>query len=63
MQGQADILRVTRNLICSQGLAYADGTTVLRASGVFKRGPLLPDSANDRGLQLPGMPPRPTAPG
>jgi uncharacterized protein (TIGR00369 family) len=58
VQGQADILKVTQRLIFSQGLLTADGETILRASGVFRRGPLLPDSENDHGLQLPGMPPR-----
>ncbi len=58
VQGQADILRVTRNLIFSQGLVHADGQPALRASGVFKRGPLLPDSASDQALTLPGMPQR-----
>lgn len=59
VQGHADILKVTRNLIFSHGLLHADGHPVLRASGVFKRGPLLPDTASDHGLQLPGMPKRP----
>ena len=63
VQGQADILRVTRNLIFSQGLVHADGQPALRASGVFKRGPLLPDSASDHALKLPGMPQRHTAAG
>jgi acyl-coenzyme A thioesterase PaaI-like protein len=58
VQGQADILRVTRNLIFSQGLVHADGILILRTSGVFKRGPLLADSANDHALQLPGLPQR-----
>ena len=58
VQGQADILKVTQRLIFSQGLLTADGETILRTSGVFRRGPLLPDSENDHGLQLPGMPPR-----
>ncbi len=49
VQGRADILRVTRNLVFSQGLVEADGTLVLRASGVFRRGPLLPESARRRG--------------
>ena len=40
VQGQADILRVTRNLVFSQGLVEADGEAVMRASGVFRRGPL-----------------------
>lgn len=56
VQGQAEILKVTRNLIFSQGLVEADGQTALRTSGVFKRGPLLPDTTNDYELQLPGMP-------
>jgi uncharacterized protein (TIGR00369 family) len=58
VQGQAEILKVTRNLVFSQGLVQADGQTVLRASGVFKRGPLLPESAGDQALRLPGMPSR-----
>lgn len=58
VQGQAEILRVTRNLIFSQALVHADGVLAMRASGVFKRGPLLPDSAGDQMLQLPGMPAR-----
>ena len=55
VQGRADILRATRSLIFSQGLIHADGTLVMRASGVFKRGPLLPDTASDHALALPGM--------
>lgn len=58
VQGQADILRVTRNLVFSQALIHADGALALRSSGVFKRGPLLPDSAGDQALRLPGMPAR-----
>ena len=58
VQGQADILRVTRNLIFSQALVHADGVLVVRTSGVFKRGPLLPDTAADQMLRLPGMPDR-----
>ena len=56
VQGRADILKVTRNLVFTQGIVSADGTPVVRASGVFKRGPLLPESANDVFLKLPGMP-------
>ena len=58
VQGQAEILRVTRNLIFSQALVHADGALVLRSSGVFKRGPLLPDAAGDQALRLVGMPVR-----
>ncbi len=58
VQGQADILKVTRNLVFSHGIVTADGQPALRASGVFKRGPLLPDTASDHALRLPGMPRR-----
>jgi uncharacterized protein (TIGR00369 family) len=55
--GKADILKVTKNLVFSQGLIWADGVTVLRASGVFRRGPVLTDSPRDGLMQLPGMSP------
>ncbi len=58
VQGQADVLKVTKNLVFSQGLVWADGSLALRASGVFRRGPLLPDTASDHRLVLPGMPVR-----
>jgi uncharacterized protein (TIGR00369 family) len=58
VQGQADILRVTRDLVFSQCLVHADATLALRGSGVFRRGPLLPDTAGDRSLKLAGMPSR-----
>ena len=58
VHGRADVLKVTRNLVFSQGLVYADDTLVMRTSGVFKRGPLLPDTGHDAPLSLPGMPPR-----
>jgi len=58
VQGEAQILRVTRTLVFSQGLIHADGALVMRASGVFRRGPLLPDTASDHALDLPGMPAR-----
>ena len=61
VQGQADILQVTKNLVFSQGLITCGDKTVARASGVFRRGPLLPDSASDHRLQLPGMPARGSA--
>jgi acyl-coenzyme A thioesterase PaaI-like protein len=56
VQGQADILRVTRNLVFTQGLVHANGELAVRASGVFRRGPLLEDSESDAPLKLPGMP-------
>ncbi len=59
VDGQADVLQVTHRLVFSQGLVQADGRSVLRASGMFRRGPL-PDSESDTWLQLPGLPPRAT---
>lgn len=58
VQGHADILKVTAKLVFSHGLVTADGVLVMRASGVFRRGPLLPDSGDDDTLCLPGMPAR-----
>lgn len=39
VQGEAEVLRATRSLVFMQGLVRADGTPVLRASGIFKLGP------------------------
>jgi uncharacterized protein (TIGR00369 family) len=61
VQGQADILKVTKNLIFSQGLITCKGAVVVRSSGVFRRGPLLPDSHADTRIELKGMPPRTSA--
>lgn len=46
VQGQADLLRETRNMIFAQGLVHADGVPCLRVSGVFKQGPLIGDGTN-----------------
>ena len=54
--GEAEMLKVTKNFVFSHGLLPAGGNTVLRSSGVFRRGPLLPDSDSDMRLWLPGMP-------
>lgn len=40
VQGEAEVLRVTRTLAFLQGLVTADGAPVARASGVFKIGPV-----------------------
>lgn len=56
VQGQADVLKVTKNLIFSQGLIECNGQVVARASGVFKRGPMLPDSMVDTRMKLAGHP-------
>ena len=41
VQGQADVLRTTRNMLFSQGLVTADGEPALRVSGIFKMGQLI----------------------
>lgn len=56
VQGQADVLKVTKNLIFSQGLIECNRNIVARASGVFKRGPLLPDTMADTKMKLAGHP-------
>ncbi|HSC01311.1 MAG TPA: PaaI family thioesterase [Burkholderiaceae bacterium] len=38
VQGEADVLRVTRTLVFAHGMAHIDGTPVLRVSGTFKIG-------------------------
>lgn len=38
VQGEADVLRVTRTMVFAQGIAQADGTPVMRVSGIFKLG-------------------------
>ncbi len=40
VQGEAQVLRVTRSLIFMQGLVTADGANVARVSGIFKLGAL-----------------------
>jgi len=46
VQGEADLLRETRNLVFAQGLVQADGLPCMRVSGVFKQGPLIGDGTN-----------------
>jgi len=46
VQGQADVLRTTRNLLFAQGLVYADGQLALRVNGIFKMGPVIGDGRN-----------------
>jgi uncharacterized protein (TIGR00369 family) len=38
VQGEADVLRVTRTMVFAQGVARIDDTAVLRVSGIFKIG-------------------------
>ena len=43
VQGEADVLKTTRNMLFGQGLVTADGQPVLRVSGIFKMGQLIDD--------------------
>ncbi|MBX3659127.1 MAG: PaaI family thioesterase [Ramlibacter sp.] len=52
VQGQADVLRSTRNMVFIQGLVSADGTPALRASGIFKQGSLIGDGTDRDPLML-----------
>jgi uncharacterized protein (TIGR00369 family) len=36
VEGRAELVKTTRNLLFAQGLAMADGEPVLRANGIFK---------------------------
>ena len=38
VQGEAEVLRVTRTMVFANGVARADGTPVIRVSGIFKIG-------------------------
>jgi uncharacterized protein (TIGR00369 family) len=38
VEGTAEVLRVTRNLVFAQGLITADGTPAMRVSGIMKLG-------------------------
>jgi uncharacterized protein (TIGR00369 family) len=39
MQGEVQVLRVTRTMVFAQGLVTADGANAVRVSGIFKIGP------------------------
>jgi acyl-coenzyme A thioesterase PaaI-like protein len=43
VQGEADVLRTTRNMLFGQGLVTADGEPALRVSGIFKIGQMIGD--------------------
>ena len=42
VQGETDVLRVTRSLVFAQGVVTADGEPAARASGILKIGPAMP---------------------
>ena len=55
VQGQADVLRTTRNMLFGQGLVTADGEPTMRMSGIFKMGQLLTEGSptDPLGLKTP----------
>ena len=52
VQGEAQVLRTTRNMLFGQGLVTADGELALRFSGVFKLGPAFGDQSDSDPLRL-----------
>lgn len=48
VQGEAQVLRSTRNMVFGQALISCDGETAVRVSGVFKQGPLMGDPGQPR---------------
>jgi uncharacterized protein (TIGR00369 family) len=48
VEGECDVLRVTRSLVFAQGLVTADGVPAARCSGVLKIGPTFGDDAPAR---------------
>lgn len=45
VEGEAEVLKVTRAMVFAQGQARADGLVAVRCSGVFKIGPSFGDDA------------------
>ena len=45
VDGECEVLKVTRTMVFAQGLVRADGATAVRCSGVFKIGPKFGDDA------------------
>ena len=52
VQGEAQILRTTRNMVFGQGLVSANGSPALRFSGIFKMGPPWGDAVDTDPLRL-----------
>jgi len=52
VQGEAQVLRVTRNMVFGQGLITADGEPSVRFSGIFKLGPHFGDASDTDPLGL-----------
>lgn len=45
VEGEAEVLKVTRAMVFAQGLVHADGVLAVRCSGVLKIGPKFGDAA------------------
>jgi uncharacterized protein (TIGR00369 family) len=45
VEGECEVLKVTRTMVFAQGLVRADGVAAVRCSGVFKIGPKFGDDA------------------
>jgi len=45
VEGEADVLRVTRTMVFAQGIVRVDGVVAVRCSGVMKIGPKFGDDA------------------
>jgi len=43
VEGEAEVLKVTRTMVFAQGLVHADGAPAVRCSGIFKIGPKFGD--------------------
>jgi uncharacterized protein (TIGR00369 family) len=52
VQGEADVLKTTRNMLFGQALVTADGEPALRVSGIFKMGQLIEGGKSADPLQL-----------
>ena len=52
VQGEADVLRTTRNMLFGQGVVTSDGQPVMRVSGIFKMGQLIGDGTGSDPLGL-----------
>jgi uncharacterized protein (TIGR00369 family) len=56
VQGEAQLLRATRNMLFMQGLVTADGKNVARVSGIFKIGAPFDDAINPGALKVSTRP-------
>ncbi len=43
VEGRTEVIRATRNLVFTQGIISANGETLTRINGIFKRGAVMPE--------------------